>query len=404
MKTRITLLVAAALGSASLIPAQAMAEESGFKAVQEAIGNGSTNLTMRYRYERVDQDNIDKVANASTLLTRLSYKSASLDGFYTVLEVDNVTSIGNQNYNSTVNGNAQYPVVADPTLTEVNQAFVGYKSASLDLAFGRQRINHNNQRFVGGVAWRQNEQTFDAYRVQYTAVGDAQKGVKFDYSYVYNVNRIFGPGSPNSDLKGNLHLLNVSYPINAQHKLAGYAYELDFDTANAISTRTVGMSYDGTISKIKVHGAFATQSDTGDNPNDFSAQYLAFEIGTQISKVNVGVGYESLGSDNDIGFSTPLATLHKFQGFTDKFLGTPGAGVNDLYLKASGKVGNLALTAVYHQLESDAGSVDYGNEIDLIAKYPLAKNVGLLVKYANYSAETFSVDTNKLWGMLSFKF
>jgi hypothetical protein len=400
MKTRIALLISAVLGSVAIIPGYALAKESGVKGVQNALANGNTDITMRYRYERVDQDNIDKVANASTLLTRLSYKSARIDGFYMVLEVDNVSSIGNENYNSTVNGNTHYPVVVDPTLTEVNQAYFAYTKGDLALSFGRQRINHNNQRFVGGVAWRQNEQTYDAYRVQY----GAKDSIKLDYSYVYNVNRIFGPDSPNSDLQGDIHLLNVSYPVSEHHKLAAYAYELNFDNANAISSRTVGISYDGTISKVKVHGAYATQSETGDNPTNFSAQYVALELGKKISNVNVGIGYESLGSDNGTGFTTPLATLHKFQGFTDKFLGTPGAGVNDLYVKASGKIGKLGLSAVYHQLESDAGSVDYGNEINLVAKYPLANKVGLMVKYANYSADEYSVDTSKLWGMLTYKF
>ncbi|WP_371194047.1 alginate export family protein [Glaciecola sp. SC05] len=400
MKTRLALLICAASGLSSTISGAAMAQDSVFKSLQNAIAQGNTDLTMRYRYERVDQDNIDKTANASTLLTRLSYKSDSLNGFYGVFEVDNISSIGNENYNSTVNGNGQYPVVADPTLTEVNLAYIGYRTGDVELSFGRQRINHNDQRFVGGVAWRQNEQTYDGYRVQY----GANEGLKLDYSFIYNVNRIFGPDSPNADLHGDIHLLNVNYPINKAHKLSGYAYELDFDTAAAISTRTVGMSYDGNISNVKIYAAYASQTETGNNPTDFSAQYLALEVLVKVSVVNLGVGYESLGSDNGKGFTTPLATLHKFQGFADKFLNTPGTGVNDLYFKASGKVGKLALTAVWHQLSSDQGSIDYGNELNLIANYPVADKVGLLVKYANYSADELSVDTNKLWGMLTFKF
>jgi len=400
MKTRIALIVAASLGAGNMISSNAFAAESVLQDVQDALTQGQTKLSMRYRFESVDQDNIDKTANASTLLTRLSYKSADANGFYTVLEVDNITAVGNENYNSTVNGHTQYPVVVDPELTEVNQAYVAYKGNDLELSFGRQRINHNNQRFVGGVAWRQNEQTFDAYRVQYGAKSD----LSVDYSYVYNVNRIFGPDSANGDLQGNIHLLNVNYANSKNHKFAAYAYELDFDSAVAISTRTLGVSYDGKWSKVKVHAAYATQSETGDNPNDFSAQYMALELGTQLSAINVAVGYESLGSDNGVGFSTPLATLHKFQGFTDKFLGTPGTGVNDLYVKASGNVGKLGLSAIYHQLDADAGSLDYGNELNLVANYPVADKVGLSVKYANYSADDYSVDTSKIWGMVTLSF
>jgi hypothetical protein len=34
------------------------------------------------------------------------------------------------------------------------------------------------------------------------------------------------------------------------------------------------------------------------------------------------------------GFTTPLATLHKFQGWADKFLTTPVNGLADLYVNA----------------------------------------------------------------------
>jgi hypothetical protein len=35
-----------------------------------------------------------------------------------------------------------------------------------------------------------------------------------------------------------------------------------------------------------------------------------------------------MSGDGVIGFSTPLATLHKFQGWVDKFLTTPANGID----------------------------------------------------------------------------
>lgn len=398
MKTPIALAVAAGLSGAVVTSVSAQA--TTFAQLQNAIAEGATAITLRYRYEHVDQDSIIKQANASTLLTRLSYKSADFNGFYTVLEFDNVSAIGNQNYNSTVNGHTQYPVVVDPTGSDFNQAHVGYRSEELTVTAGRQRINLGNQRFVGGVGWRQNEQTYDGYRLQYALSAD----LKVDYSYVYNVNRIFGEDSPNADLHGNLHLLNGIYSLSDDHQLTGFAYELDFDTTHALSTSTYGINYDGKLSAFKVHAAYAQQTDTGANPMGFSTDYYALEVSTLVAKMNVGVGYESLGSDNGVGFSTPLATLHKFQGFTDKFLGTPAQGVNDLYVKASGTYEKLALSAAWHRFKSDVENIDYGNEVNLAASYPLASNVGLLVKYAHYSADSLSDDTSKLWAMLTMKF
>ncbi|WP_417683213.1 alginate export family protein [Pseudidiomarina aquimaris] len=398
MKTPIALALAAIFSGALLPSFTSQANE--LSALQSALADGNTDILLRYRYEHVEQDSFDKDANASTLLTRLSYKSADYQGFFTQLEFDHVTAIGNDNYNSTVNGKSQYPVVADPTGSDFNQAYLGYRSGNLLVTAGRQRINHNDQRFVGGVGWRQNEQTYDGYRLQYAVNSE----LKLDYSHVHNVNRIFGNDSPNSDLDGNLHLFNSNYVLSKAHQLGGFVYELDFDTAHALATRTYGFNYDGKIGALKIHAAYAYQTETGDNPANFGADYLNLDLSTQLAGVNVGVGYESLGSDNGVGFSTPLATLHKFQGFTDKFLGTPAEGINDIYLKISGAVGKLGLSASWHDFTSDVDDIDYGTEFNITAKYPIAKNIGLLVKYASYNADSLSDDTNKLWGMLTFKF
>lgn len=396
MKLKLAFLVAAALNANAVYAANG----DTLSGLKKAVTDGKVNLNFRYRYEHVDQDGIDDTANASTLKTRLTWKSGDYKGFFTKVEVDNVTAIGGENYNSTVNGNTQYPVVVDPTDTDLNQAFIGYKSGNATFYAGRQRIVHGNQRFVGGVAWRQNEQTFDGYRVTY----NDKKNLSVDYSYVYNVNRIFGPEGSRADLKGDIHLFNASYKFNKQHKANFYAYNMDFDTALALANRTFGASYDGKFDNFGVHLAFATQSDTGDNPTDYSTEYWNVEVNGKIANVTLGAGMESLGSDNGKGFVTPLATLHKFQGFADKFLATPGTGVEDVYLKAGTKFGKLAVSATWHDLSSDTGNVDYGTEIDLVAKYPLAKNVGLLVKYANFSADDFATDTEKFWAMLSLKF
>ena len=396
MKTYLALVIGAALAASNI----SNVEANTLLEFQKAVADGNTEIALRYRYEFVEQDGIDKDANASTLRTRLAWTSADFNGFFTKVEVDNITATGNENYNSTVNGNGQYPAVVDPTGTDLNQAFIGYKTGNTVFSFGRQRINHNDERFVGGVGWRQNEQTFDGYRVVY----DDKTNLSFDVSYVYNVNRIFGSESAKGDLDGKLVLANANYKLDKNHKLTGFMYNMDFNTALALSNRTLGVSYDGKVSSITIHASYATQTDTGDNPVDYSADYWALELSKKVSAINLALGFESLGSDNDTGFITPLATLHKFQGFADKFLATPDAGVNDLYVKASGKWDSLGLTAVYHKLDSVQGSIDYGTELNLVATYPLAKKVGLLVKYANYSADDLATDTSKAWAMLNFKF
>ena len=171
-----------------------------------------------------------------------------------------------------------------------------------------------------------------------------------------------------------------------------------------MSTDTYGLSYNGKFDAINVKAAYATQSEAGDNANDFSADYYNVEVGTKLGSVMLLAGIESLGSDNGVGFSTPLATLHKFQGFADKFLGTPGQGVEDIYITAKTKVNGIKLSATYHDLSSDVDNIDYGSEIDIAAGYAIDKNYGVLVKLANYSADDHASDTTKLWVQFAAKF
>ena len=109
-----------------------------------------------------------------------------------------------------------------------------------------------------------------------------------------------------------------------------------------------------------------------------------------------------MGSDTGAGiaFSTPLATLHGFQGWADKFLSTPPLGIDDRYLTAGYKVGDASFLLTWHDFRSDAGSVKYGTELDVSWGQKLSNEASLLLKYANYSADGFGTDTRKLWLML----
>ncbi|WP_440876311.1 alginate export family protein [Thalassotalea sp. PLHSN55] len=388
--------------SLSLVAASVLAaplafagETSTADGITKALSESKVDLSFRARYEGVDQDGIDDRADALTVLSRMTINTGSFNGFSLGLEVDNVSALVD-NYNSSQNGNTEYPLVVDPTGTDVNQGFLKYTNDAFVGTFGRQRITHNNQRFVGGVAWRQNEQTYDAARLQYNTDKFA-----LDYSYVENINNIKA-----QNVDGDFHLANATFKINKAHKISAFAYLLDYDNISdaANSTDTFGALYNGKFGGIGVQASYATQSDAGDSMLDYSADYMNLEVSTKAGKVTLLGGYELLGSDNGVGFKTPLATLHKFQGFADKFLGTPGEGVEDIYVTVKGVVNGIKLSATYHDLSSDVGGKDWGNELDLTAAYKINKNYNVLVKFANYSADDHQTDTNKLWLQLAAKF
>lgn len=397
---RITTTAAAAL--LSLQPFVTTSAEDA-TSVTQMFTDGSASTSFRYRYEMVDQDGIDKDAGASTLKSRITWKSAAYNGFSAGIEVDNVTVIGNESYKTPTNGMAGYPIVADPKGTDVNQAFVGYSTSSYSGKLGRQRILHAGQRFVGGVGWRQNEQTYDALSVSVPSLG----AVKVDYSYIWNVNRIFGPVDSAVQAKqwgSDSHALLASYSPAKGHSLTGYAYLLDFDNAAANSTSTYGIDYKGKFGKTTVAASYAVQSDYADNPASFDTDYLFLELSTPVSGATVALGYELLGGDEGVGFKTPLATLHKFQGWADKFLGTPGTGLEDVYLKVAGKISGIPVAVFYHEFTADEGGADLGSELDIVGTYKINKNLSAQLKYASYSAESHATDTDKVWLTLNMKF
>jgi hypothetical protein len=62
----------------------------------------------------------------------------------------------------------------------------------VEATVGRQAINLDNQRWVGSVDWRQNDQTLDAVR----AAVSPSRNTRLEYVHSWRVNRIVGPDSP----------------------------------------------------------------------------------------------------------------------------------------------------------------------------------------------------------------
>lgn len=390
--------------------ASSWGEDGITSSLAQAVKSGTVALDFRYRFEGVDQDGISKDAKASTLRSRITATSGSLHGFTVLGEIDNISDIGADKFNSTENGKTQYPVVADPSGTEINQIYLKYTTDSANGILGRQRINYSNQRFVGSVAWRQNEQTFDAFRGNWQAL----KNVSLDYSYTDRVHRIFGPddGVFPAQWDGGNHFLTVDWKVAEGHTIGAFGYYLDIDSDNTYpaaktvnnSSETWGLEYMGKVSVLNVRASYASQSDTGDSELNYDADYYLLEVGGTVANIGLKAGYEVLAAGDGTGFATPLATLHKFQGWADKFLNTPTDGMEDLYFSVNGTVGPVKLAAIYHDFQAEDSSEDFGDEIDLSATWAVNEHFTTQLKYAGFSADSDRyTDTDKLWLTLQLK-
>lgn len=377
------------------------AQES--KTVYEAISSGKVYANFNLRYEGVEQDNALDDASALTFRTWLGYKSGSYKNFsFTVEMEDSRIVLGQGDFSVPPTGYrpGEYSVIADPETTELDQGFLQYKANGLTVKAGRQVITHDTHRFIGHVAWRQDKQTFDGVRTIY----EVNEKLTLDYSYLTQRNRIFAEAR---DLDSKDHLLHASYKI-PYGKLSAYTYllEVDNDTENALDT--YGVRFAGKQDAVSYSLEYATQSSETAT-TDFDADYMFAEVGYTFNPtLTLKLGYEVLGSDDGrYGFATPLATLHKFNGWSDQFLGTPAQGLKDLMFTATGSVAGGKWLAVYHKFDPDESSLavdDFGNEINLQFVKPFAEHYTAAIKFAHYSAEDTRVDTDKIWIWFNAKF
>ncbi|MBE0514440.1 alginate export family protein [Sulfurimonas sp.] len=403
----------------------------------DILSNIKAKGEIRARYEMVDTDAViptttTKQSNANAFTNRLTIGvSADLlgtDWLSAYAEMTDVRAL-NDNYNSTDNGETTHATVVDPEQTRLTQAYVDIKLGKPTLRIGRQMINLDNQRFVGAVGWRQMFQTFDAYTLTCNSI----ENLSVFASYITQVNGVKAD-EVNAATDTRTALVNVSYKVMPELKATAYAYMIGEGTAgHKTGSDTYGLALTGNVAvadgvKLNYRAEYATQTDASMENSGFSgassdvdADYMNFELGANVSGILAGLGYEVLSGDSDgagkeKAFATPLATGHAFNGWADIFLATPTQGIEDMsaYVGyASKEFGKLQV--VYHDFQSDVGSIDYGTEIDAVYTRAIPGMNGLtgMLKVADYSAgdtvaegnnAAQASDTTKFWVMLDYKF
>jgi hypothetical protein len=401
VKTPLSLLGLAALAASLAIAAEPTS-------LPDARAQGKNSLTARLRSEHVEQTGLLD-ADALTLRTRLGYTTAKAAGWQFSAEAENVAALDGDAYNqSGLNpAAARRAVVADPEITELNQLWLAFTRDKTTATLGRQKLIFDNARFVGDVGWRQNQQTFDAFTLQDKSLA----ATTLTYAYVDQVNRVFSRRHAQGRWDSDSHLLNASYVVSPAATVTAYAYRLKFTNSAANSCATYGVSAVGTQPltsdfKFTYRAELATQSDAGPSPLRYSALYDCFEAGLAHARGSLTLGHELLGSDHNVGFKTPLATLHAFNGWADLFLATPAAGLRDVYLKATANLPQaIALTAFEHWFETAKGGADLGSEFDVMLSRKFGARVAATAKFAEFNSGAAAYpDVRKIWLQLDFTY
>ncbi len=371
-----------------------------------AFAGGKFSVQARARSETVAQSGLLD-ARALTLRTRLGYTTAAFRGWQAGVEGEHLVAADGDAYSQAgLNpAAARRAVVADPETTELNQLWLAFAPARTAVTVGRQKLVLDQARFIGDVGWRQNQQTFDAAVLRNRDL----PGTTVTYAYLDRIHRVFSRRHAQGRWSSDSHLIHVASTAVPGATLTGYAYLLDFAGAAANSCATFGASAAGTR-KLDTTTALAwrleaaAQSDYGASRLAYSAHYVGAEFGLTGAAGGLHLGYERLGSDRGVGFKTPLATLHAFNGWADLFLATPAAGLRNPYVKAVAPLpGALQATAVYHWFESDTGRARLGREFDAMLAGKFPRGFTAAVKFADFrGASPLWPDVKKVWLQLEF--
>ena len=427
-------LGAATASPALAAPHPAAAEPAAAPTISDAIAGGKLLLEVRARYESVDQTKTAVLrdnANAYTVRTRIGWESADWNGVKGLIEFEDVRALGGQHYQVNVpgaktpplNGASKtiYPLVNDPEVTEVNRAQITWTpNSAVTLVGGRQRILIDDQRFIGNVGWRQDEQTFDGARAD-VAFGR----IKATYAYITRVNRILGELK---DWDSDSHLLNVTWSPAEQLRLEGFIYALDFSNSAANSSITKGVKASGKtwvgLYQLAYDATWARQSDYRNTPAPYDLDYWQVDAAGTFDIWTAKLDYEVLEGNGTRGFTTPLATTHGFQGWADAWVQPLGGnkgfvdGLKDFNVTMNVKPRfkltywfNTDIIVRYHDFNDQRTGAALAHEWDAQLQAAITPKLTAALKWADFKREssvplgtaTPPPSRTKVWFTLEYK-
>lgn len=368
----------------------------------------------------------EESARAASLLLRLNQDSHWNETIETHFQFDNVNRAFKNEHSDGVNLNGK-PVIPDAEGFDLNQAYLALNYDSLKFQLGRQRISLDEQRFIGGNGFWQNEQTFDAALTNIKFSSSSQ----FTYAYIGNVNRIFGdhadenlrpgddgyeswggnrPAAIRGDHKHQTHIAQLNYNEWDYSKITAYGYAIDNKTLPAASNNTLGANYNFTYKadivkyRVRIESAIQKLPELNNSP---LLPYYLLDANIGINRFEFNGRYEVLGNKKGANFITPLASLHDFQGAASLVQNYASGGIKDSSIGFTWRATPFKIESQYHQFHSYTSNDYLAQELDLTLSYrPSRKHVvSLLIAY--FKPESSGADegsTRKLYLDYAYNF
>jgi hypothetical protein len=382
----------------------------------DALSKGKATLELRTRFEHTEDQDFKapadhKTANAFTNRTLLGFETGALWDLKATLQFANVTAIGDERYNSGLNGRTNLALVQDPGNTEVLQAYISWKGFKL----GRQVLRVDNQRFIGPGAWSQMPKAFTGLTYQ------GNFGTKWVELSAGHLTQLTTSLSQTRALKVDFARLRFT-PIQ-EVALTPFWFGVEettrlYGASPDNSVQHVGLRADGTWNGLVYDASFAQQRAYKASTKTASRDYLSLMAGYAFSKtLSLKATHEVLGGAPRTdalqnAFTTPMSSLHGFYGWSDRLGATPATGIVDDFLQLEAKGWGLAFEVQAHAFkpeQTDRGFTKYGRELDVSVTWPVTKNFELTLKAGDYKGDgaataPYNKDLRKLWLMSTFKF
>ncbi|MEM9361416.1 MAG: alginate export family protein [Bacteroidota bacterium] len=340
----------------------------------KAIGSGEFVFNGKLRFWHANDD-AAMASQAYTFGTNFGYLTKAYKGFQIYIEGESVVALTPDQYFDGLNGLTDLTNVTDPETLELNQMYIAYNESFkeetvLEVKVGRQAAIVEDERFIGRVSARQDDQTFDAL---YGRVQNDQKGLAFEYAYMYQINRLL---AEEIDWRSDSHVFMLRYYKSKKARFGLFTHLLDFqDDAPNVSNQTYGITIDrGPLPKDKLalnyRTAFAYQSDYGDNPTDYDAFLINAEVGLSFQSIGIfNIGYELASSDNGVAsYQFPLSTGQRLHRISDVFIDPPADGLHNPYFTAESNelFWGIGGWLGYHTYFSEEEGDFLGHEIDVV--------------------------------------
>lgn len=352
----------------------------------------------RARYEFAEAAGAGAASEALTIRIRPSLEFTASPQINILGEVEAIATLLPDRRNGFLNP-ARGPAIADARTLELNRLQIEWApSEAIGLTLGRQRISLDDERFIGTVDFRQNQQTYDALSAAWQLPGRAV----LQAGYIWRVGRILGADQPGGVFDSDSFYANLAVPVpGGQVSLYHYDLDLDDRIGSVVTSRTTGVAWRGRAFPPDLslfwELAYARQETNSRRP-----EYWRAGASVERGELGFALRAERLGSDDGTAFQTPLATLHRFQGAADLFLETPAQGITDIEARATWRIGSLgparaALLAIqFNRFDPASGSGRLGEEWGAELATTLA-DMRLSLAAAHYRAASFGADTTRVW-------